>query len=104
MSLAIGIAACGVSALFFGCQFVPIKSYNAGDGIFVQFIISVVIFAIGFCVHVYEGFPQFYPLAMLGGLFWTCGNSTGRHFRTFHSISELWEALQSCRAGLILQV
>lgn len=45
-------------------------------GIFVQFIMSIVIFSVGFCVYVYEGFPQFYPLAMLGGMFWTIGNST----------------------------
>lgn len=31
------------------------------------------IFMIGMIINAYEGFPQFYPLAMLGGVFWAIG-------------------------------
>ncbi|CAJ0916045.1 unnamed protein product, partial [Mesorhabditis belari] len=36
---------------------------------------SSAILLVGFCTFVYIGFPGFYPLAMLGGMFWSIGNS-----------------------------
>ena len=34
------------------------------------------IMAIGIAVNAYKDFPQFQPLAMVGGLMWTVGNLT----------------------------
>ncbi|CAJ0916199.1 unnamed protein product, partial [Mesorhabditis belari] len=56
-------------------MFVPIKKFDAGDGFFVQWVMSSAILLVGFCTFVYIGFPGFYPLAMLGGMFWSIGNS-----------------------------
>uniref|UniRef100_F1L7T8 Transmembrane protein 144 n=1 Tax=Ascaris suum TaxID=6253 RepID=F1L7T8_ASCSU len=72
----IGIAAVAGSVFFFGTMFVPVKRYKCGDGIFVQFIMGIAIFFVGFIVYASRGFPQFYPLPMLGGLFWGVANST----------------------------
>lgn len=93
MSVAIGLCACGVSAVFFGSMFVPIRKYDASDGkvyptvgelgyfnydflsgMFAQWVMSAAILFIGFLVFCLQGFPGFYPLAMLGGMFWTIGN------------------------------
>ncbi|VDL78033.1 unnamed protein product [Nippostrongylus brasiliensis] len=76
MSLAVGLAACGVSSVFFGSMFVPIRKFDAADGIFAQWVMATAILLIGFVVFCILGFPGFYPLAMLGGMSWTIGNAT----------------------------
>ncbi|KAK6730228.1 hypothetical protein RB195_006970 [Necator americanus] len=76
MSVAVGLCACGVSSVFFGSMFVPIRKYDAADGMFAQWVMSAAILFIGFLVFCLQGFPGFYPLAMLGGTFWTIGNAT----------------------------
>ncbi|CAG9532688.1 unnamed protein product [Cercopithifilaria johnstoni] len=70
-----GLAACGVSTCLFGSLFVPIKRFNPGDGFFSQWIMVTAIFLVGMIINAYEGFPQFYPLVMLGGAFWAFGNA-----------------------------
>ncbi|KAK6015388.1 hypothetical protein OSTOST_19186, partial [Ostertagia ostertagi] len=76
MSLGVGLAACGVSSVFFGSMFVPIRKYDAGDGMFAQWVMSIAILIVGFIVFCIRSFPGFYPLAMLGGAFWAVGNAT----------------------------
>ncbi|KAK6755508.1 hypothetical protein RB195_014089 [Necator americanus] len=71
MGLFIGLLACVVSSVFFGSMFVALKRCNAGDGIFAQWVTSMAILCVGYVVFWYQNFPGFYPLAMLGGLFWT---------------------------------
>ncbi|KAJ1373197.1 hypothetical protein KIN20_035545 [Parelaphostrongylus tenuis] len=75
MSITIGLCACAVSAVFFGSMFVPIRKYDPKDGMFTQWVTSTAILVIGFIVLCLEDFPDFYPLAMLGGAFWTIGNA-----------------------------
>ncbi|VDM41150.1 unnamed protein product [Toxocara canis] len=72
----IGLAAVVGSVFFFGTMFVPVKRYKCGDGIFVQFMMGIGIFFVGVIVFALKGFPPFYPLPMLGGLFWGIANST----------------------------
>ncbi|KAK6049648.1 hypothetical protein COOONC_12847 [Cooperia oncophora] len=74
MSIGIGLVACGVSSVFFGTMFVPVRKYDAGDGMFTQWVISTAILMVGFGVFCLQEFPGFYPLAMLGGAFWAIGN------------------------------
>ncbi|KAK5974149.1 Transmembrane protein [Trichostrongylus colubriformis] len=76
MTFLVGIAACGVASLFFGSMFVALRRIETGDGIFAQWVISMAILCVGFADFWYRGFPGFYPLAMLGGAFWTVGNTT----------------------------
>ncbi|CAD6185858.1 unnamed protein product [Caenorhabditis auriculariae] len=76
MSAAIGLIACAVSSLFFGSVYVPIKKFESGDGLFVQWVMSAAIWLVGLAVYAMEGFPKFEPLAMIGGMLWTLGNST----------------------------
>ncbi|CAD6190985.1 unnamed protein product [Caenorhabditis auriculariae] len=76
MTVAIGLLACGISSLFFGSMFVPLKNFDASDGIFAQWMMSLAILIIGFVAFIFSNFPGFYPLAMLGGMSWTLGNAT----------------------------
>nr|CDJ91390.1 Protein of unknown function DUF1632 domain containing protein [Haemonchus contortus] len=76
MAFLVGIIACIVAGLFFGSMFVALRRVETGDGIFAQWVMSVSILCVGFGDFWYQGFPGFYPFAMLGGAFWTVGNST----------------------------
>ncbi|VDM45387.1 unnamed protein product [Toxocara canis] len=75
-SIVTGLIACGVASVFFGSMFVPIKRFDAGDGLYVQWLMSIAILIFSFCTWLWEGLPQFYPLAMLGGVLWCLGNAT----------------------------
>ncbi|VDM51234.1 unnamed protein product, partial [Toxocara canis] len=76
-----GLAACAVSSLFFGSMFVPLKTQDAGDGLFTQWVMGAAIFVIGMIVNAYEGFPTFHPLAMLGGALWATGSMHSRFLK-----------------------
>jgi len=60
--------------VFWGSNFVPVKSYDAGDGLFFQWVLCSAVFVVGFIVYASRGFPVFQPLAMLGGFLWCFGN------------------------------
>ncbi|CAJ0578605.1 unnamed protein product, partial [Mesorhabditis spiculigera] len=75
-SVALGLGACALSSLFFGSMFVVVKRYKSGDGLFVQWVMAAAILLVGMTVNVFQGFPPFHPLAMLGGAFWAIGNAT----------------------------
>uniref|UniRef100_A0A8R1Y277 Uncharacterized protein n=1 Tax=Onchocerca volvulus TaxID=6282 RepID=A0A8R1Y277_ONCVO len=72
----VGLAACGITTSLFGSLFVPIRRFDPGDGLFSQWVMDSAIFMFGMIINAYEGFPKFYPLAMLGGAFWAIGNAT----------------------------
>ncbi len=38
-----------------------------------QWVMSIAILVVGLIVNAIEGFPPFFPLAMLGGVFWSIG-------------------------------
>jgi len=72
----IGFACAAVAVVCFGSNFVPVKKFETGDGIFFQWILCCAIWIAGFIVNIIRGFPQFEPFAMLGGFFWCTGNVT----------------------------
>ncbi len=63
-----------VSVLFLGSNYLPIKKYPTGDGMFFQLLLTTGIWIVGFVVNWSRDFPKFYPLPMLGGFLWTTGN------------------------------
>lgn len=66
----IGYACLVVSVLFFGSNYLPVKQFETGDGMFFQFILTTAIWSVGFVVYAIRQFPKFYALPMLGGFFW----------------------------------
>lgn len=70
-----GYGAAGVAVLFFGSNWVPAKRVRPGDGVFFQFVMASAILAVGLCVQLERGSPQFEPFAMLGGVLWLTGNT-----------------------------
>jgi hypothetical protein len=70
MGEAIGFLCAGIAVVCFGSNFVPVKKFETGDGMFFQWIMCTAIWLEGFLVHCARGFPVFEPLAMLGGFLW----------------------------------
>lgn len=65
-----GFAALVLSVLFFGSNYLPVKQFETGDGLFFQLILTTGIWTVGFIVNAIREFPKFYALPMLGGFFW----------------------------------
>lgn len=60
----------GASAAW-GSQYVPMKKYSIGDGIFFQLVLSMAIWTSSFIVNVSLNFPPFKSLPLLTGVLWT---------------------------------
>jgi len=97
-SSATGYLAVGVATFFFGSNFVPVKRYEAHDGMYYQWIMCTAIFMVGLTIQVFlyatteppmpanattiltSGRPdaysvKFFPLAAVGGALWATGNT-----------------------------
>jgi hypothetical protein len=70
----VGYIAAAVAVLFFGSNFVPVKKFETGDGMFFQWILCTGIWLTGLVVNGIQGWPRFEPIAMIGGVLWCTGN------------------------------
>nr|CDS27226.2 transmembrane protein 144 [Hymenolepis microstoma] len=70
-----GYIAIVVCAVGFGTNYLPVKKFNMGDGMFFQWMMCNAILLVGIIVNCAVGCPKFYPLAMFGGALWAVGNS-----------------------------
>lgn len=77
---AVGLAAAGIAVVFFGSNFLPVKKYKTGNGIFFQWVMCSAVVLTGLVLYIVQCqlnngvCPPFEPLAMLGGAIWACGN------------------------------
>ncbi|XP_014346971.1 transmembrane protein 144 [Latimeria chalumnae] len=71
-----GFTSCAVAVFFFGSNFVPVKKFDTGDGMFFQWILCASIWIVSLIVNIILHCPKFWPLAMLGGFIWATGNVT----------------------------
>jgi hypothetical protein len=60
-----------LAVFFFGSNYLPVKQYETGDGMFFQLVLCLAIWSVGFVVYFIRGFPRFYALPMVGGALWT---------------------------------
>lgn len=70
----VGFLCLTVSILFFGSNYLPVKQFQTGDGMFFQLVLTTAIWTVGFVVYAIRGFPKFYALPMLGGFLWVISN------------------------------
>ncbi|VDK36137.1 unnamed protein product [Taenia asiatica] len=70
-----GYIAIVVCAVCFGTNYLPVKKFTMGDGMFFQWMMCNAILLVGIIVNCSVGCPKFYPLAMFGGALWAIGNS-----------------------------
>lgn len=69
-----GYVAAAVAVFCFGSNFVPVKKFETGDGMFFQWILCTGIWLTGLVVNGIQGWPTFEPIAMIGGVLWCTGN------------------------------
>ncbi|TKC48085.1 hypothetical protein EI555_014442 [Monodon monoceros] len=63
-----------VAILLFGSNFVPLKKYETGDGMFLQWVLCAAIWLVALVVNLILHCPKFWPFAMVGGCIWATGN------------------------------
>ncbi|ESP03690.1 hypothetical protein LOTGIDRAFT_137008 [Lottia gigantea] len=69
----VGFICAGVAVIFYGSNFVPVKKYETGDGMFFQWILCSAILASGLVLQAIRP-STFYPICLLGGAIWATGN------------------------------
>lgn len=74
--LAVGFTSAAVAVLLFGTNFVPVKKFDTGDGMFFQWILCAAIWIVASIVNLIQNCPTFWSLAMVGGFLWATGNVT----------------------------
>ncbi|XP_013917809.1 PREDICTED: transmembrane protein 144 isoform X1 [Thamnophis sirtalis] len=74
--LTIGFISSAVAVVLFGSNFVPVKKFDTGDGMFFQWILCAAIWIVSLIVNLIQNSPRFWPLAMVGGFLWATGNVT----------------------------
>eukprot|EP00438_Fugacium_kawagutii_P035222 Skav227181 [mRNA] locus=scaffold2048:20137:21183:+ [translate_table: standard] len=78
--LALGYVCCLVAGLGFAVNYLPVKSFDVGDGIFFSAAMSVGILLVGLLTGMFLTntpnirMPNFQPLAAVGGAMWMLGN------------------------------
>ena len=73
-SYVVGFIGVFVAILLFGTNYVPVKRYDPGDGLFFQWVLCSGVFIVGFILYAIRGFPEFYPYSIVGGVLWATGN------------------------------
>ncbi|KAH1170222.1 hypothetical protein KIL84_001207 [Mauremys mutica] len=74
--LTIGFTSSAIAVFLFGTNFVPVKKFDTGDGMFFQWILCAAIWIVSLVVNLIQKSPRFWPLAMVGGSVWATGNIT----------------------------
>lgn len=72
--LDIGYLSSFAAILLFGSNFAPLKKYDTGDGMFLQWVLCSAIWLVALVVNLILHCPRFWPFAMLGGCIWATGN------------------------------
>ncbi|KAJ9458664.1 Transmembrane protein 144-like protein B [Diplonema papillatum] len=70
----LGYITAAVAIFCFGSNFVPVKTYETGNGIYFQWILCSGIMFTGVAMQMIRGSPPLHPYALLGGVLWASGN------------------------------
>lgn len=71
-----GFITIAIAVFFYGVTYVPTKKFDTGDGMFFQWVYCSAAMFTGIVVQIIMGCPEFHPLVMLGGAFFSTGNIT----------------------------
>ncbi|XP_074194494.1 transmembrane protein 144 isoform X2 [Rhinolophus sinicus] len=72
--LTTGFISSSVAILLFGSNYVPLKKYETGDGMFLQWVLCAAIWLVALVANLILRCPKFWPFAMVGGCIWATGN------------------------------
>ena len=78
LRLRLGLACAAGAVLFFGSNYLPVKTLDVGDGFFFQWALCAGIWLVGMVVALIYPYglapPAIQPLAALGGATWATGH------------------------------
>lgn len=95
----VGYIGAALAVIFFGSNFIPVKKFDTGDGLFFQWVMCVGIWLVGVVINVVQLQPPFFVPALLGGFLWTTGEEAARVI-TLQSILRVTSPLrQHCRCS-----
>ena len=58
------------ASFLYGSNYIPVKQYKTGDGMYFQLVLCSAIWTVGLVVYLARDAPTFYALPMLGGFLW----------------------------------
>uniref|UniRef100_A0A0K0D5I1 Transmembrane protein 144 n=1 Tax=Angiostrongylus cantonensis TaxID=6313 RepID=A0A0K0D5I1_ANGCA len=70
-----GIGSAIASAIAYGSTYVPVRWFEAGDGLFFQWMMCIGQMLFGVIVLNIAGWPPVFPFAMMSGVFFASGNA-----------------------------
>ncbi|RUS74234.1 hypothetical protein EGW08_018002 [Elysia chlorotica] len=65
----VGFICAIIAVILYGSNFIPVKKYYTGDGMFFQFVLCNGIFLVGIVLQLIRN-SKFFPLVMVGGAIW----------------------------------
>ena len=80
----IGYIGALIAVVFFGSNFVPVKQFDTGDGLFFQWILCIGIWIVGLIVNLARQQPPFFYPSLMGGFVWTFGKIITRRILLTH--------------------
>ena len=72
-----------IASVCFGINFLPVKKFDTGDGMFFQWVQCLGVWLVGVVVNLTRDDPPFFYPAMMGGFLWTIGKPRP-HFVRYH--------------------
>ncbi|RCN30239.1 hypothetical protein ANCCAN_23990 [Ancylostoma caninum] len=72
---ALGLIAAFLATVLYGSCYVPVRWFEAGDGLYFQWMMCIGQLISGVFVLALVDWPPIFPLAMLGGAFFAIGNA-----------------------------
>ena len=70
----IGYVCALIAVLGFGSNFIPVKKFDTGDGMFFQWVLCIGIWLVGLVVNLFRYQPPFFYPVFFGGILWTSGD------------------------------
>ncbi|CAJ0603074.1 unnamed protein product [Cylicocyclus nassatus] len=72
---ALGLISAVLATALYGSCYVPVRWFEAGDGLYFQWLMCIGQLLSGVVVLTFVGWPPVFPLAMLAGFFFALGNA-----------------------------
>jgi glucose uptake protein GlcU len=70
-----GFILLGASSVLYGSNYIPVKQFETGDGMFFQLIFCIAMWVVGVLVNIFSNFPRFYAFPLLGGALTATANA-----------------------------
>ena len=80
----IGYIAVIIAVLFYSSNFIPVKKFDTGDGMFFQWVMCFGVWLTGLAINFARQEPPFFTPVIIGAICWTTGNHFTLLFQYLH--------------------